>query len=249
MIEINNLNLNYNTPNGILKILSDFNLSIKSGEIISIIGPSGCGKTSLLRLICNLIEPSNGMITINGETATEARVKHKIGFVFQDPVLFDWRTVVDNIKLPEEISGEKVDETDYQNIIRLVGLNGYEMFFPKQLSGGMRSRVSIARSLVYNPDLLLMDEPFSSLDEITRDKMNLELLKIWQKIKNTIIFVTHNISEAILLSDQILVMSKIPAKVKRIVNIKLPRPRELSLKESLEFVTYAGLLRNILEDD
>lgn len=252
IIDISNLCLFYERINDIknglhaLEVLNGLNLRINEGEFISIIGPSGCGKSTLLKAISDLMPSTDGSINIHGKTPENARKERLFGFVFQNPVLFEWRSVLENVILPAEIFEDGTIKKNAQSYIDLVGLTGFENALPHQLSGGMQSRVSIARALIYHPEILLMDEPFCSLDEITRDKMNLELLRIWHKTKKTILFVTHSISEAVFLSDRVVVMTPRPGSIKAEIEINLPRPREFKIKEDLRFIEYTRILRQEL---
>jgi NitT/TauT family transport system ATP-binding protein len=214
--------------------LKDINLEIEQGEFISLIGPSGCGKSTLLRIIGDLISPTTGTVLVNGKPAPQARVDRDYGIVFQAPVLFDWRNVEKNVQLPLEImkvaSGERTERAN--KMLELVELNGFQKHYPYQLSGGMQQRVSIARALSFNPPLLLMDEPFGALDEITRERLNAELLGIWGRTKTTIVFVTHSIPEAVFLSTRVVVMSPRPGRITQIIPIDLPQPRNFDTRES-----------------
>ena len=218
--------------------LQDIDLSITSGEFVSIIGPSGCGKSTLLRLVGDLLEPTSGQIQINGKSAYRARQDQDYGMVFQTPVLFEWRRVAKNVQLPMELRGmdkqEQKKRTD--ELLALVELTGFERHYPWQLSGGMQQRVAIARALAIQPQILLMDEPFGALDEMTRERMNQELHHIWQQTKTTVIFITHSIAEAVFLSTKILVMSARPGKILHTVDVDLPIPRgEHTRKDSRFF--------------
>jgi len=229
--------------------LSSITLGIKKHSIVTLIGPSGCGKSTLLNCIGNLIEPTRGLVQVGEVTAEEARLKRFFGLVPQDPTLLDWKTVLENIILPLRIIGKKVVLQEVQGLIDLVGLSGFENFYPSALSGGMKQRVSIARALSYNPQILLMDEPFGALDALLRDKMNQELLSIWQKTGSTIIFVTHDITEAVFLSDQVIVMSQSPGRIKEIVPIEIPRPRTTKDLISAKAHAYIDQLRAILVEE
>jgi len=245
MIEIKNLRKEWKKGDVNLVAIDDISLSINKGEIISIIGPSGCGKTTLLKLITGLLNPTDGSISIKEDFGRRKSLK-KLSIVFQNPVLLAWRNVKDNVKLPNELNNAE-ENNNVQERIDLVGLNGFEKHYPNELSGGMQQRVSIARALVLNPCLLLMDEPFGSLDEINRNKLNLELLKIWHQLKPTIIFVTHSIYEAVFLSDRVVVLSERPAKVKAIIDVDLPRKRKLEIKETPEFQEYVKCIREKID--
>jgi len=217
--------------------LSGIDLEVQPQEFISLIGPSGCGKSTLLRIIGDLIDPSEGVVEVNGKPASQARRDHDYGIVFQEAVLYDWRTVAKNIALPLELlrwSREKrtqrVDE-----LLRLVELDGFEDRRPWELSGGMQQRVAIARALSFDPALLLMDEPFGALDEMTRERLNMELLRIWEASGSTIVFVTHSIPEAVFLSTRVVVMSPRPGRIADVVEIDLPYPRTADTREEPRF--------------
>jgi NitT/TauT family transport system ATP-binding protein len=223
-------------------------LEIGEREFVSLIGPSGCGKSTLLRIIGDLIQPSRGDVTVKEKTAHQARLGRDYGIVFQDAVLFDWRTVAKNISLPLELMGwgrrrrtERVRE-----LLELVELVGFGDHHPWQLSGGMQQRVSIARALSFNPDLLLMDEPFGALDEMTRERLNLELLRIWEASGSTVVFVTHSIAEAIFLSTRVVVMSARPGRIVGIVDIDLPQPRTTETREEPRFADLIREVRRLL---
>ena len=223
-------------------------LTIEEGEFVSLIGPSGCGKSTLLRIIGDLIQPTSGTIEVNGKPARRARIDRDYGIVFQDAVLYDWRTVAKNIALPLELArwDRRRRAAKVREMLSLVELGGFEDHHPWQLSGGMQQRVAIARALSFDPSLLLMDEPFGALDEITRDRLNEELRRIWQETGTTILFVTHSVYEAMYLGEEVLVMSANPGRVREIVPIDLPRDRDLSIRETEPFVRIAAKLRNLL---
>lgn len=251
MIEINSLEYAYQnkgTRDNGLVVIKDLNLTVEKGEFVSIIGPSGCGKSTLLKLVAGLLYPQAGKILINGLPSISARLEKKIGFVFQNPVLLSWRTVEQNIRLPFEVFKDNPPDKRIIEYIDLVGLAGFERSFPHELSGGMCSRVAIARALVYAPEILLMDESFGDLDEITRDKMDKELLRIWDSTRKTILFVTHSIPEAIFLSDRVAVLSQRPAYVKELIAIDLERPRDEGILESAKFSGLVRRLRHSLEN-
>jgi NitT/TauT family transport system ATP-binding protein len=228
--------------------VDDIDLEIAEREFVSLIGPSGCGKSTLLRIIGDLIQPSRGTTTVKGKTAHQARVGRDYGIVFQDAVLFDWRTVAKNISLPLEMMGwdrrrraERVKE-----LVGLVELGGFEDHHPWQLSGGMQQRVSIARALSFNPALLLMDEPFGALDEMTRERLNLELLRIWEASGSTVVFVTHSISEAVFLSTRVVVRSARRGRIVGIVDVDLPQPRTSETREEPRFAELIREVRRLL---
>jgi len=235
-------------PRGNVTALQDITLSIEAGEFVSLIGPSGCGKSTLLRVVGDLVPPTQGTIEVNGKPAPRARADHDYGIVFQDSVLFDWRTVAKNVALPLELLGwdrgrrkQRVDE-----MLRLVELTGFGDHHPWQLSGGMQMRVAIARALTFEPALLLMDEPFGALDEMTRERLNIELLEIWRRLGATVIFVTHSISEAVFLSTRVVVMSPRPGRIAGIVDIDLPQPRTVDTREDPRFFELVTEVRELL---
>ena len=228
--------------------LKDINLEIEQGEFVSLIGPSGCGKSTLLRIIGDLITPSTGAIKVNGKPAPQARTDRDYGIVFQAPVLFDWRTVEKNVQLPLEIMKVAPDERTSRadKMLELVELGGFQKHYPYQLSGGMQQRVSIARALSFNPPLLLMDEPFGALDEITRERLNAELLDIWSRTKTTIVFVTHSIPEAVFLSTRVVVMSARPGRITQVMPIDLPQPRGVETREQPRYFELITQVREAL---
>jgi NitT/TauT family transport system ATP-binding protein len=228
--------------------LEGIELDFRPGEFISLIGPSGCGKSTLLRIIGDLIEPSDGQILINGKTAHQARLDRDYGIVFQDAVLYDWRTVAKNISLPLEMLGWPRGKRDarVREMLELVELGGFEKHHPWQLSGGMQQRVSIARALSFSPSLLLMDEPFGALDEMTRERLNAELLNIWADTGSTIVFVTHSIAEAVFLSTRVVVMSPRPGRIAGIVDVDLAQPRNTDTREDPRFFELVTEVRELL---
>ncbi|MEP3246133.1 MAG: ABC transporter ATP-binding protein [Sneathiella sp.] len=245
VIEIEKLNLIFETPDAPVHALSDVDLTINAGDFVSFIGPSGCGKTTLMRVIADLETPTNGHISVNGMTPAEAREQRAYGYVFQAPALYPWRSVQKNIMLPLEIMGLSKSEQQERAAknLALVNLEGFEKKFPWQLSGGMQQRVSIARALSVEPDLLLMDEPFGALDEITRDHLNEQLLRLWDQTGKTVIFVTHSIPESVFLSSKIVVMSPRPGKIIDVIDCNLPRDRTLDIRETPEFLEIAHRVR------
>jgi NitT/TauT family transport system ATP-binding protein len=226
--------------------LEGIDLTIREGEFVSLIGPSGCGKSTLLRLVADLIAPTSGSIAVYGKPARQARLDRDYGMVFQAPVLMDWRTVGRNIELPLEIMGFARDERRRRatELLRLVELDGFESKRPWQLSGGMQQRVAIARALAFGPKLLLMDEPFGALDEMTRERMNLEVMRIWRETGTTVVFVTHSIPEAVFLSTRVVVMSPRPGRISHVVDVDLPQPRTFDTRESAR---YFGLVTEVRE--
>jgi len=235
-------------PKGNVTALQEIDLQIEPGEFVSLIGPSGCGKSTLLRVIGDLIPPTAGTVEVNSKDAHQARLDHDYGIVFQDSVLFDWRTVAKNVALPLEMLGwdrakrkERVEE-----MLRLVELQGFGDHHPWQLSGGMQMRVAIARALAFEPPLLLMDEPFGALDEMTRERLNIELLQIWRRMESTVVFVTHSISEAVFLSTRVVVMSPRPGRIAGIVDIDLAQPRSADTREDPRYFEHVTTVRELL---
>ena len=237
---------------GKLHVLDRITFDVKDREFVSIIGPSGCGKTTLLKIIGNLTQPTKGEIKIRRNSTKVTPERREFGFVFQNPILLPWRNVIKNVELPLEILGHKSSQKLPKKILKVVGLKGFENSYPKELSGGMQQRVAIARALTFEPSILLMDEPFGALDEITRNHMNLELLRIWKEEKtmiSTVIFVTHSVPEAVFLSDRVIALSQRPARIEQIIDIDLPRPRNTKMKHSKKYIELIECLRKILKED
>jgi NitT/TauT family transport system ATP-binding protein len=232
--------------------IEDLTLDIEDGAFYTILGPSGCGKSTLLRLVSDLIPPAAGEVSILGKTTEQARLAREFAFVFQDSTLLPWRSALKNVELPLEIGRSRgirfpVSDKSPRELLELVGLKGREDALPHELSGGMRQRVAIARALVCKPKLLLMDEPFGALDEMTRDHLNLQLLNIWQETGVTILFVTHSIPEAVFLSQKVLMLRAHPGRLRAVVDIDIPYPRTIPQRETPEFTRYAAHLRELLE--
>ena len=245
-IAIDDVSLRFETRDGPVHALSHVNLKVGRGEFVSLIGPSGCGKTTLLRAVADLETPTEGDIRVDGMSAEDARRKRCYGYVFQAPALYPWRTVARNIALPLEIMGFDKAERD-KRVARgldLVNLSGFANKFPWQLSGGMQQRASIARALSFDPDLLLMDEPFGALDEIVRDMLNQQLLRLWEVTGKTVLFVTHSIPEAVFLSTHIVVMSPRPGRIYDVIRCDFPRDRALEIRETPEFLAIANRVRH-----
>jgi NitT/TauT family transport system ATP-binding protein len=228
--------------------LRNIDITVTSGEFISLLGPSGCGKSTLLRIIGDLLAPTTGQVVVNGKSPAEARQDRDYGMVFQQATLLDWRKVLANIELPLEVAGKPAAEREQRakEMLDLVELNDFADHYPWQLSGGMQQRVAIARALTLEPELLLMDEPFGALDEMTRERMQMELMRIWQQTANTVIFVTHSIPEAVFLSTRVVVMSPRPGRVAGIVDIDLPQPRQFETREEPRFFEKLVEVREIL---
>ena len=245
VISAKNLSLTFQTNDGPVHALKDVSLDIEKGDFVSFIGPSGCGKTTFLRCMADLEQPTGGTITVNGVSAEEARMARAYGYVFQAAGLYPWRTIGGNICLPLEIMGySKADQAERMaRVMDLVELSGFEKKFPWQLSGGMQQRASIARALAFDADILLMDEPFGALDEIVRDHLNEQLLRLWARTEKTIAFVTHSIPEAVYLSTKIVVMSPRPGRITDVIDSPLPRDRPLEIRETPEFLEIAHRVR------
>ena len=245
VIEARGLGLTFETNDGPVQALSDVDLSIGKGEFVSFIGPSGCGKTTFLRCVAALEHPTTGTLSVNGMSADAARQARAYGYVFQAAGLYPWRTIAGNIRLPLEIMGfSRADQEErIARVLSLVDLDGFGKKYPWQLSGGMQQRASIARALAFDADILLMDEPFGALDEIVRDRLNEELLKLWARTEKTIGFVTHSIPEAVYLSTRIVVMSPRPGRITDVIESPLPRERPLDIRDTPEFIAIAHRVR------
>jgi NitT/TauT family transport system ATP-binding protein len=246
LLSIQNLKKKFITRDGELEALGSVTFDVYPEEFVSIVGPSGCGKTTLLKIIAGLAKQSEGEILVDRKSFDPSR---EVGFVFQKALLLNWRRVLDNVLLPIEIL--KLDRKKYlskaMELLSLVGLEGFERSYPNELSGGMQQRVSLARALIHDPKLILMDEPFGALDAITREKMNLELLRIWAESKKTVLFITHEINEAVFLSDRVVVLSARPSRMIDALDIALPRPRTLDIRTSPRFGEYALKVYKMLE--
>ncbi|PYE55978.1 ABC transporter ATP-binding protein [Deinococcus yavapaiensis] len=247
-ISVRNLGMVFPTAGGETVALQNASLEIGAGEFISLIGPSGCGKTTLLRLMADLLTPTSGELRVAGQTPQEAREQRAYGYVFQAPALFEWRNVLSNVMLPLEVMNFPKEErrARAETMLRLVGLEKFARSYPWQLSGGMQQRVSIARALAFDPPILLMDEPFGALDEITREHLNMELLRLWRDTKKTVVFVTHSISEAVFLSTRVVVMTARPGKIEGVVDVDLPQPRTAEVRETPAFFEAATKVRELL---
>jgi NitT/TauT family transport system ATP-binding protein len=244
--QIERLSKTYSARHGTVVALEDVTLSIWPNEFVTLVGPSGCGKSTLLKLIGALIKPSRGVLLHDGTQL--AGPTRDVGIVFQEAVLLQWRTVLDNVLLPAEILGldKRKSRTRAMELIDLVGLGGFEARYPRELSGGMQQRVSICRALIHNPSVLLMDEPFAALDAMTREELGFELLRIWAADKKTVIFVTHNITEAILLADRVVAMTPRPGRIARVIDIDLPRPRSIAMEFTESFKSYSEQVRDVI---
>jgi len=231
--------------------LDNINLTIYQNEIVSLLGPSGCGKSTLLRLMTDLLQPTSGVIKIQEDDPEKARLHRKLGIIFQSPTLMDWRTAKENVELPMEIMGIHKNERreTSEELLELVGLSKFSKYYPWQLSGGMQQRVAIARALSLHPPILFMDEPFSALDEFTKEKLQMEVLDIRQKTNKTIVFVTHSIPEAVFLSDRIVVLSAHPGRIKEVIAVDLPSRSSSMVRESTEFFAYVKRVRHCFQQE
>ena len=249
-LDARGVSLTFQTNDGEVQALANVNLQVGEGDFVSFIGPSGCGKTTLLRVIADLEPPTAGTILVNGVSPGEARLQRHYGYIFQAPALYPWRTIERNVMLPLEIMGFDAKErrARMEKYLKLVNLSGFERKFPWQLSGGMQQRASIARALSFDPALLLMDEPFGALDEIVRDHLNEQLLRLWNQTGKTVMFVTHSIPEAVFLSSKIVVMSPRPGRIHDVIECGMPRDRTLEIRETKEFIEIANRVRHGLRE-
>jgi NitT/TauT family transport system ATP-binding protein len=246
-ISIDEVGKTYTVRGDTVEAVRDLTLQVEANEFVSLVGASGCGKSTLLTMVAGLVPVSKGRILIDGTVVS--RPQTNIGFVFQDPVLLDWRGALDNVLI--SVEGRKLPLAEYRKramvLLERVGLAGFEQRYPFELSGGMRQRVSICRALIHDPPVLLMDEPFGALDALTREQLMLDLLRIWQERRKTVLFVTHSIAEAVFLSDRVVVLTQRPARVQEIIRIGLPRPRGLKIRQSMEFAEYVQRILGIFQ--
>jgi NitT/TauT family transport system ATP-binding protein len=248
LLEAKGISFSYAATGAAIDALDAVDLAIEPGEFVSILGPSGCGKSTLLSVLGALLLPSAGVVRLDGRVLD--RPMSRIGFVFQDPVLLPWRTILENVLLPAQIAGARAGfEARAHELLATLGLRGFESRYPRELSGGMRQRVALARALLLDPEVLLMDEPFGALDAITRERMGFELLRIWQGSRKTIVFVTHSIPEAVLLSDRIVTMTSRPGRVRDIHRVTLGRPRTLAAMDDATYLAVCRSLRELLLPD
>lgn len=248
-ISCRNINVRFFTDRRSVTAIEGLSLDVAAGEFLTLLGPSGCGKSTFLRVVADLVKPSRGEISVLGAAPNVARERRDIGFVFQDAALLPWRTALQNVQLPLQVANGKnrAGRATPRELLELVGLKGREDAYPHEMSGGMRQRVAIARALVSDPKVLLMDEPFGALDEITRDRLNEELRRVWKEMGLTTLFVTHSIYEAAFLGQRVLMLAANPGRVKEIVPVNLPENRTLDIRETREFVELAAYLRRVLE--
>jgi NitT/TauT family transport system ATP-binding protein len=251
-VRCRNISVRFFTERRSVTALKDLSVDVGAGEFMTLLGPSGCGKSTLLRVVADLIAPSSGSVDVLGASPSVARLRRDIGFVFQDAALLPWRSALQNVELPLEVARNKTQSSKKaratpRELLELVGLKGVENAYPHELSGGMRQRVSIARALVSDPRILLMDEPFGALDEITRDRLNEELRRVWKELGMTILFVTHSIYEAAYLGQRVMMMAANPGRVQEIVKVNLPEDRTLVIRETPAFVQLTAHLRRVLE--
>lgn len=246
-LEFSNLSMEYQLQSGMkLRAVSDINIQIKKGEFVTLLGPSGCGKSTLLKIASVVQRPTSGELRLNGRPLTEPTPE--IGMVFQKAILLPWRNVIDNVLLPIEMMGKPVSKSRHiaEELLALVGLKGFERSMPNELSGGMQQRVSICRALIYEPAVLLMDEPFAALDAMTREELGMELLRIWSEHMKSVLFVTHSIQEGVLLADRVIVLSARPGRVAADITIDLPRPRTFDMVATPEYGRYAAQIRQLI---
>jgi NitT/TauT family transport system ATP-binding protein len=249
-VDLRDVSVRFMSERSAVTALENVSFEVPEGGFLTLLGPSGCGKSTLLRVVADIIAPSDGLVRVLGQAPGEARRRRDIGFVFQDSTLLPWRNALDNVRLPLQVGGAARPDRggrSPEELLSMVGLSGWERAMPHELSGGMRQRVAIARALLGDPRILLMDEPFGALDEITRDRLNDELLHVWRETGTTILFVTHSIHEAAYLGQRVLMLAARPGRVREIVPIDLPEPRQLAIRDTAEFGALAGRLRRILE--
>ncbi|MDX3905999.1 MAG: ABC transporter ATP-binding protein [Pigmentiphaga sp.] len=248
-IALEGVGVSYAARGATVQAIADVTLDVAEGEFIALLGPTGCGKSTLLRVVSDLLAPSQGSVSIRGGSTADARRANDFGFVFQEAALLPWRTALDNVNLPLEVVGYPAAErlARCRELLQSVGLSKFEQHYPHELSGGMKQRVAIVRALAWNPSILLMDEPFSALDELTKNQLQDDLLEIWNRERKTVLFVTHNISEAVYLADRVVVMSAHPGGIKRVIDVDLPRPRTPGMRETLAFIEQVRLAREALQ--
>lgn len=247
-VRLERVGVTYQAQRQAVPALTDVSLSVRTGGFLALLGPTGCGKSTLLRVVSDLVRPTTGTVEVRGGPAAAARRANEFGFVFQEPALLPWRTALENVHLPLEVVKYPAAErrARCEALLDLVGLSRFKDAYPHQLSGGMKQRVAIVRALAWNPSILLMDEPFSALDELTKNQLQDELLKLWSRERKTILFVTHNISEAVYLADDVVVMSAHPGRIRATIKVDLPRPRPPDIRETMEFLAHVRRAREAL---
>ena len=246
-IQIEDVTKTYTTRNGPIRALNTVDLNINKNEFVSVVGPSGCGKSTLMMMLSGLVPHSTGTIRIGEKTVSGPYTD--IGIVFQQDMLLEWRTILRNVLIQAELRGLDMDKytARARHLLELVGLKDFEKMYPHELSGGMRQRASICRALLHSPPLLLMDEPFGALDALTRDQLNVDLMRFWRESPTTVLFITHSVSEAVFLSDRVVIMSARPGRIEEVVDIALPRPRKLAIRETPEFLAYSRRIGRVFE--
>ena len=251
LIRMRGVGVVYPSAQGPVNTLTGVDLAVADGEFVALLGPTGCGKSTLLRLVSDLLRPTSGQIEVRGQPAAAARRANEFGFVFQEPALLPWRSALENVRLPLEVVDYPASDRQArcESLLEMVGLTRFRGHYPHELSGGMKQRVAIVRALAWNPSILLMDEPFSALDELTKAQLQDDLLDLWASEKKTVLFVTHNISEAVYLADRVVVMSAHPGRIARTVTIDLPRPRTADLRETLPFLALVREAREALRGE
>ena len=251
LIRLAGVEVVYQTAQRPVQALTGVNLEVADGEFVALLGPTGCGKSTLLRLVSDLLRPTSGTVEVRGNPAAVARRANEFGFVFQEAALLPWRTALDNVRLPLEVVKYPEEQriARCEHLLEMVGLSKFRGNYPHELSGGMKQRVAIVRALAWNPSILLMDEPFSALDELTKAQLQDDLLDLWSREKKTVLFVTHNISEAVYLADRVVVMSSHPGRIARTLDITLPRPRTADMRETMEFLALVREAREALKGE
>jgi NitT/TauT family transport system ATP-binding protein len=247
-IRLQDVGVTFRTPRASVEAVADVSLEIGEGEFLALLGPTGCGKSTLLRVIGDLTVPTRGAVEVRGGPAHAARQRNEFGFVFQEPALLPWRSAVENVRLPLEVVNYPPERRTArcEELLKLVGLLGFKDGYPHELSGGMKQRVAIVRALAWGPSILMMDEPFSALDELTRNRLQEDLLGLWAVEHKTIVFVTHNIGEAVYLADRVVVMSPRPGRIAAVLPVALPRPRQPELRDTIEFLEHVHAAREAL---
>jgi NitT/TauT family transport system ATP-binding protein len=247
-VRLQEVGVTFRTPRGAVEAVADVSLEVAEGEFLALLGPTGCGKSTLLRVVGDLTEPSRGLVEVRSGAAHAARQRNEFGFVFQEPALLPWRSALENVRLPLEVvpSPPERRTARCRELLELVGLHGFQDSYPHELSGGMKQRVAIVRALAWGPSILLMDEPFSALDELTRNRLQEDLLALWAVEHKTILFVTHNIAEAVYLADRVVVMSPRPGRITAELPVTLPRPRRPEMRDTLPFLDHVHAAREAL---